>query len=278
MSKKCLSFLVLLAFNLRPDAALAEHVTAAWFETTDLPDNETHRGVIYFAQQMMRVDPDRKSDLHASVIFRGDREHMIVLDHTQKTYFILDDRLISLMGGKLDAAMARLEAHLAQLPEGQREIARRMMQKRMLKPPSSHQDQKTLARVEVRPRSREINGYSCRLFELFRGKAKVSSIWATREVDYRQLTSVFRELNAFSRRLRENARFAHIETGIDFLGFEGLEGFPILVETYDNGILVQKTIFTKVAPMASPVSFEADQTYKSQPPRGPKLIATMKGN
>ena len=115
MSKKFLSLIALLAFTLRPEAALAKDVTAAWFETTDLPDNETHRGVIYFSQQMMRLDPDRKADLHASVIFRGDREHMIVLDHTRKTYFILDDKLIGLIGGQLDAVMARLEAQLAQL-------------------------------------------------------------------------------------------------------------------------------------------------------------------
>ncbi len=268
MSKKSLSLLVLLTLTFPAGSALAQDVTAAWFETTDLTDNETHRGVMYFAQGMLRLDPDRKGELNASVIFRGDRQHMIVLDHTRKTYFILDDKVIGRVGGQLDNMMAQMEAHLAQLPEDQQEMARRMMEEQMPQAPAAQQARKIPTRVEARQETKEINGYSCRLFELYRAKEKVSAIWATRDVDYRHLASVFQEVNRFSQRVRESARFADFETGVDFLGFEGLEGFPILVETYENGALAQKTSFRKVAPTAKAVSFETEAGYKPQAPGG----------
>ena len=268
MSRKALFVFVLL--TVQSGLALAGEVTAAWFESKDFSDNETLRGVIYFGQKMLRLDPERQGDMNASVIFRGDRQHLVVLDHNRKAYFILDDQMVSRvssqLGDQLGDMMAQMEAQLAKLPPEQREMARRMMESRMPSTATAAKQKQIPHRIEARQETKEINGYSCQLFEVFRGKQKVSSVWSTREVDYKNLTNVFVELNRFSQRIRQSARFANFETGVDFLGFEGLEGFPILVETFEDGKLVQRTSFTKVAPSRKAVSFEPDPGYKPRAP------------
>ena len=266
MSRRALFVFVLLTVPCR--LALAGEVTAAWFETKDFSDNETHRGVMYFGQKMLRLDPERGGDMNASVIFRGDRQHLVVLDHNQKFYFILDDRMISQVSSQLGDMMAQMESQLAKLPPKQREMAKRMMESRMPPTATGAGKEEIPHRIESRQETKEINGYSCQLFEVFRGKQKVSSVWSTTEVDYKTLTNVFVELNRFSRKIRQSARFANFETGADFLGFEGLEGFPILVETFEEGSLVQRTSFTKVAPSGKTVSFEPDPGYKPRNPGG----------
>ena len=256
MSRKALFVFVL--WTVQSGLALAGEVTAAWFESKDFSDNETLRGVIYFGQKMLRLDPERQGDMNASVIFRGDRQHLVVLDHNRKSYFILDDRVVSRVSSQLEDVMAQMETQLAKLPPEQREMARRVMESRMPSTATAAKQEQIPHRVEVRQETRDINGYSCQLFEVFRGKQKVSSVWSTKEVDYKNLMNIFRELNRFSQRIRQSARFANFETGVDFLGFEGLEGFPILVETFEDGRLVQRTSFTKVAPSRKAVRFEPD--------------------
>ena len=264
MSRKALFVFVLL--TVQSGLALAGEVTAAWFESKDFSDNETLRGVIYFGQKMLRLDPKRQGDMHASVIFRGDRQHLVVLDHNRKSYFILDDKMVSRVSSQPGDMMAQMEAQLAKLPPQQREMARRMMESRMPSTATAAKQKQIPHRVDARQETKEINGYSCQLFEVFGGKQKVSSVWSTREVDYKNLTNVFVELNRFIQRIRQSAGFANFETGVDFLGFEGLEGFPILVETFEDGKLVQRTSFTKVAPSGKAVSFEPNPGYKPLAP------------
>ena len=264
MSRKVLFVFVLL--TVQSGLALAGEITAAWFESKDFSDNETLRGVIYLGQKMLRLDPERQEDMNASVIFRADRQHLVVLDHNRKSYFILDDRMVSRVSSQLGDMMAQTEAQLAKLPPEQREMARRVMESSMPSTVTVAKQEQIPYRVEARQETKEINGYSCQLFEVFRGKQKVSSVWSTREVDYKNLTDIFVELNRFSQRIRQSARFANFETGVDFLGFEGLEGFPILVETFEDGKLVQRTSFTKVAPSRKAVSFEPDPGYKPRAP------------
>ncbi len=266
MIGKGLLALVVVASALSPWSAVAEKVTAAWLESEDFSDNETHRGVIYFGKRMFRFDPERKGDMNASVIFRGDRQQLVVLDHNRKTYFVLDDQVINRVSSQLGNMMAQMEARIANLPPDQREMARRMMQQRLGSTGTSTTQDQTPHRVEKLTETKKINGYSCQLFEVFRAKQKVSSVWSTRDVDSENLRSIFVELNRFTRRIRQSARFADFETGVDFLGFEGLEGFPILVETFEDGNLVQRTSFTRVAPSAKAVNFEADPGYKPQAP------------
>ena len=263
MSRRALCVFVLL--TVQSGLALAGEITAAWFESKDFSDNETLRGVIYFGPKMLRLDPERQGDLNASVIFRGDRQHLVVLDHNRKSYFILDDRVVSRVSSQLGNVMAQMEAQLAKLPPEQREMARRMIES-LPSTATAAKPEQIPHRVEARQETKTINGYSCQLFEVFRGKQKVSSVWSTQEVDDKNLMNIFGELNRFSQRIRQSARFANFETGVDFLGFEGLEGFPILVETFKDGKLVQRTSFTRVAPSRKAVSFEPDPGYKPQAP------------
>ena len=266
MSRKALFIIVLL--TVQSGLALAGELTAAWFESEDFSDNETLRGVICFGRKMLRLDPERQADMNASVIFRGDRQHLVVLDHNRKSYFILDDKAIGRVSSQFGDMMAQMEAQLANLPPEQREMARRMMESRMPSTAIGGKREQIPHRVEARQETKEINGYSCQLFEVFRGKQKVSSVWSTREVDHKNLASLFVELNSFTQKIRQSASFADFETGVDFLGLEELEGFPILVESFEEGNLVQRTSFTKVAPSAKTVSFEPDPGYKSRAPGG----------
>ena len=132
LKNRCLSFLILLTFSSQADFTSAENVTVAKFEISDLSENRSHQGVIYIAKQKLRIDTEPDSSINTSIIFRGDQQHMIVLDHSQKTYFIIDENYMLQVGKKLNEALAQMEAYLDQLPEKQKEMARRMMTEQIL--------------------------------------------------------------------------------------------------------------------------------------------------
>lgn len=60
------------------------------------------------------------------VIFLGDRNELIIEDHTNGTYTRIDQPTLDRLAGQVNAAMAQLEEAMAGMPEAQREMMRQM--------------------------------------------------------------------------------------------------------------------------------------------------------
>lgn len=264
LNNRCLSFLILLTFSSQAGFTSAEDVTVAKFEISDLSENRNHQGVIYVAKQKLRIDTEADSSINASIIFRGDQQHMIVLDHSQKTYFIIDENYMLRVGKKLNEALAQMEAYLDQLPEKQKEMARRMMTEQIPDFSTKEKVQIPAVQLKMGQEMRKINGYNCQLFELFQDNEKINSVWATNDLNNPHLTNILMELNSFQEKIGNSVGFANFELDVNFLGFENLEGFPILIETYEGGRLEQRMMFKEIVSTTSAISFEPNYLYELQ--------------
>lgn len=57
-------------------------------------------------------EPDEAKD---EIVFRGDRRQMVVVDHGDKSYMVIDNQAVQQIGGQIEQAQKELEKHLAQL-------------------------------------------------------------------------------------------------------------------------------------------------------------------
>jgi hypothetical protein len=81
----------------------------------------------------MRTDTGAKT----SMIFLGETDEMYVMDHSEKTYMVMDRETMEAMAAKMSEAMKQMEAALANAPPEQREMMEKMMRGRMKGMPSS---------------------------------------------------------------------------------------------------------------------------------------------
>ena len=72
------------------------------------------------------------------------------------------------------------------------------------------------------------------------------------------------ELNSFQEKIGNSVGFANFELDVNFLGFENLKGFPILIETYEGGRLEQRMMFKEIISTTSTISFEPNYLYELQ--------------
>ena len=101
-----------------------------------------------------------------TMIFLGETDEMYMIDHKKKTYLVMDRETIEALGKQMSEAMQQMEAALAQVPPGQREMMERMMKGKMggdpnYKPPSPPV-------VRSLGESGSVNGIACEWKEVTR--------------------------------------------------------------------------------------------------------------
>ncbi len=65
------------------------------------------------------------------LIFHGDRNEMIILDHLQGNYLVIDQNQMNAMAGQVSLAMAQMQEALAEMPPEERALAEQMMQRQI---------------------------------------------------------------------------------------------------------------------------------------------------
>ncbi len=248
-------------------SAWAGQVTTVRFEEREPGSDESRTGTIQFRGDRMRIESaSGEDDGPGLIIFRGDRQLLWIIDVEDESYFQMDRESVENMSDRVSAAMKRYQEQLDQLPPAQRELAEKMMKGRLPEPAPK-------AAVEIRDAGREetIDGYPCRLYEIYRGDEKDSEVWAT------DLSSV-PGAEDFARLLKAVGEFwqplvqsfpGGEEPGeIDFAALGGLHGFPILVKNFDSAGRVSNEVhMTEIASVEAPDSaFELDPSYRRRDP------------
>jgi len=65
------------------------------------------------------------------LIYRGDNNEMIMLDHFQGSYIKIDQAQMNAIAGKVSTAMSQMQEALADMPPEQRAMAEQMMQRQI---------------------------------------------------------------------------------------------------------------------------------------------------
>ncbi len=206
-----------------------------------------------------------------SMIFLGDREELIFLNHTGKSYFVMNKESMNSMAGNINQAMSKMKDALKNAPPEQRAMMERMMKGRLGAMQTPHIEEPVLKKVGFE----KIDGYKCTKYETYRGDEMVRLHYVTRwkNIDGgSEISSVMLGMGDFMDEWRKT--FANrpkfigssmpSEKGI-FKQLRKLDGFPVKTVNFFNGAIVGETTFSSVVKTnVDPLLFDPPEGYKKR--------------
>ncbi len=192
-----------------------------------------------------------------TMIVRLDKEVLWTIDPAKRTYsemtFAELEGMMKKAGGKLDAAMEKMEKEMANMPEAQRKMVRQMMGGNM---PGTSGAAAVPVRVVNAGERKTISGFACTKYVAKRGDEVIMTTWTTRDV--RGFDEMRKDWEDFSRRWASMMpRFGNEMAE----AYKQIEGFPIqTVMTMMNNTVT--TTVTKAEGRSTPASeFEIPAGY-----------------
>lgn len=205
-----------------------------------------------------KVRMDQQGD-STSIIFLG--AGMLILDHSEQVYIVMDDAMID----QLTGAIREMEAQLAAMPPEQRAMVQQMMQGGMMpgaeKPPTP--------RLESLG-SGSWGDYSCRQYAMYEADAKVGEFCAAAFGDIKGgeevMTAVMGMMDYMQKiidAMPSNMASMIGDNPFDFIS--DIDGFPVRSLTYEAGKLIEETTLESVteADLAADL-FVAPANYRKQ--------------
>lgn len=186
---------------------------------------------MYIQGGVARFDQSLDTTRGDYVIFRDDT--LYIVDTTERSYTAMDRKTVSALATQMGGAMQQMRAELAKLPPEQRKMMEQMMGGNM---PGAKAPPAPLAARDL-GRSEQIEGRSCRVWELSRGKVIDSQICV---VPFSSLPGK-EDLLGLMQRVSEFMKpLAEAMEGLGSVAEESeamsrVKGFPILQRDYQGG-------------------------------------------
>lgn len=195
-----------------------------------------------------------RGDDRPITIVRLDRELVWQIDPAKKEYsemtFAQMEKMAEKIGGKMDAAMAKMREEMRNMPEEQRKMMEKMMGGKM---PGMSADSDAPVQVSNTGEKKTISGFECTKYVIRQGDQTLSTVWVTKSVN--GFNELAEDWKGFSKRMAGLAQRFGKELGE---AAKAIDGFPIQTET--GGVV---TTITKVERRATPASeFEVPSGYK----------------
>ena len=201
-------------------------------------------------------------------IFRGDRREMLILNHDDRSYVVMDEAAMKQLQATLGQAMSQMDQMLQNMPPEQRARVEEMMKGRGMAMP-----QAGAARAELRPTSERAthNGFATTKYEVYRGGRKTQELWVTpwNNVDgVAEARPVFESMAEFFQGLM-TALGPMGATAADASAFsymKELPGFPVVTQTFDDtGAPTSRSTLLGIRREAvPPAQFEPPAGYRQQ--------------
>lgn len=121
-----------------------------------------------------------KDSSHA-IIYNAKNNNITVIDHSQKTYMIMTEATMRMMGGAASAMQSQIakqmEAQMQGLSEAERAQMKQMME--ALMPKQVEPDAPPPIKTVATGQTIKVNSWQCELFEIYQGASKVSDACLT---------------------------------------------------------------------------------------------------
>lgn len=131
-----------------------------------------------------------------SVIFRGDKQVMWILQPAEKSYMELTKDGMKQISSQMDAMKKQMEERMKDMPADQRAMIEKAMAGKMggegAADPAATSDEPKLKKTD---RTETINGYPCTAYEQFRASGREQELWVT---DYKRFGITAADLKAFA--------------------------------------------------------------------------------
>ena len=205
-----------------------------------------------------------------TMIYRGDRREMVVVDHTNKSYFVMDQEQRKTIVGQLKQAMSQIQEALKNVPEDKRAMVEQMMKQRM--PQQTPEGPKSELK-KTGERSQK-NGYPCVKYEVREDSRKVREFWVTDWGNVEgggEVADVYKDMGEFFKEMMESFSGAgggfSGGTGEGFLEYmTEMDGFPAVTRNFgEDGLLEGESVLRSARRQTiDPDSFEPPSGYKRQ--------------
>ncbi|MDX1503199.1 MAG: hypothetical protein R3325_12635 [Thermoanaerobaculia bacterium] len=234
---------------------------------------ETTEMSVEGANLKMETVPGARDSSRGEAIFRGGSGEMVVVDHDDKSYLVIDaetvDRLGSQIGGQMAAMMEQVQKQLEQIDDP----AMRARMEQMLKQQMGSREEASLPATEYRDSGHQatVAGYPCVKYDVFVGGQKTQELWVTDWSNVEggaEVRDTFVEMAKLSARLRESLEesmdrslFGAADNPAD--AFARVGGFPVVTRSFEGGELEsESTLRSALRRTLDPGEFEPPEGYK----------------
>ncbi len=230
--------------------------------------------------EVLPGDNAGKDEVKDEVIFRGDKREMVVVDHSDEAYMVVDKKMIEeLLKGlgdlkKMTEELQLPEEVLQNLSKEQREQLEKA-QKQMGQLGQSETAKATQPKDEYKKTGERgtKGGYPCVKYEVIRDGQKIRELWVTDWGNVEgsdEVKNVFGELEVFFKELTDALEKAMGGKGglfekedNPFDGFFGVDGFPVVTREFEGGELESESVLRSATRRAlDPAEFEPPSGYK----------------
>jgi len=207
-------------------------------------------------------------DWNGDMIFHGQNREMLVVNHNNKTYFVIDQEQMKKLAATVNQAMASVEQALAGLPESQRAKMEQMMKSRL--PDMGTPREPSV--LEKTGASETVNGFDCAVYEVWRSGVRERELCVTdwdNVAGGSEVADVFYEMGEFMAEMLDSLPKMGGGKSLGDATYEHLKemnGFPVRTREYDdNGRLTgNSTLISSEEADFDPADFEPPKKYKRQ--------------
>lgn len=189
-------------------------------------------------------------DASNTLIFRGDKQLMWVVDAEKKEYYEVTREAIEKLTASVSPAMEKMKNQMETLPEAQRAMAEEMMKQRMGN--MAMQEEAELTYQPTR-QQKAIQGYECTRWNVFRNSEKIEELWVTdwNNLAYRQelqtaLNALSEFITSLQKAVQQFPMASQISMPLDYNANAELNGIPVSSVHYENGQMTNRSTLQRI--------------------------------
>lgn len=180
----------------------------------------------YVENNKLRVDSkDARTD--TTMIFRGDKKLMWMIQNNKKTYHEMTEADIKKMKSKMDGAMKKMEAQMKNMPPAQRKMMKGQTVREI-----------TYKKVAS---NQKVGKWNCDKYAVLENGARVATVWTTKWRSFGIGSGDFKVFDSLSNMMKNNMPSGYSLDYKPFSRKSGLNGVPVK-RVGKNGGWVMKEI------------------------------------
>ena len=269
-SKSLVVFLLAAALTLPPAVAGVVFQVETTYHSGSPRGPESSQMSVEGPNLKMEIPPGEGDRGGGEALYRGDRREVVVVDHDDKSYWVMNEETLGSIAAQVGAAAGMMQEALKNVPEAERRKIEEMMKQRMPSAAQMPEQQKTELRRTDETGTK--NGYPCRKYEVWRGGEKVQELWVTDWSNVKggdEVAATFREMAGFWTEIMDSFRssagaFGPFASDDHFaVTFDRVGGFPVVTRDFEGGELDSETVLESVTERdLDPDAFEPPKGYR----------------
>ncbi|MCA9422194.1 MAG: hypothetical protein KC592_14320 [Nitrospira sp.] len=229
-------------------AGVIFHVETTFPNRTEIP---ARTDAMTVDGKKLKMTMNDAGNTQTTVIYRGDREEMLLINHGDHTWRAMDKATMINLGQQISPAMEqmqkKMEEAMKNMPPERRAMMEKMFAGQGINP--AMMGGKVEMQVKKTGERQTINGYGCVQYETWRESEKVAEHCVS---DWKQVPGsqeargVFQDMAAFSQEVWQGAFKNGGGPASFFESIGKIEGYPVLTRIFSNGIIVTESRLTGV--------------------------------